>query len=115
MEAACRGARSEGGLTVGILPGHDRRSSNDYLDVSLPTGLGEMRNFVLVTAADAVIALTGEFGTLSELGFALRIGRPVVGLNTWELARAGGEKVDAFEVASTPEEAVAKALAQARV
>jgi uncharacterized protein (TIGR00725 family) len=83
---------------------------NDHLDVALPTGLGEMRNFVLVTAADAVIALTGEYGTLSELGFALRIDKPVVGLNTWELAQAGGAKVDAFTVATSPEEAVRLAL-----
>jgi uncharacterized protein (TIGR00725 family) len=109
MEAACRGARSAGGRTVGILPGSDRRAMNDHLDVALPTGLGEMRNFVLVTAADAVIALTGEFGTLSELGFALRIGRPVVGLNTWELARAGAP-VDAFRTATTPAEAVTLAI-----
>jgi uncharacterized protein (TIGR00725 family) len=113
MEAACRGARSEGGRTVGILPGTDRRSMNDHLDVAIPTGLGEMRNFVLVTAADVVIALTGEYGTLSELGFALRIGKPVVGLNTWELSKAG-ETVDAFKVASSPEEVVRVALDLAR-
>jgi uncharacterized protein (TIGR00725 family) len=110
MEAACRGARAEGGTTIGILPGPDRRGANPFLTVSIPTGMGELRNGLVVRAGDAVIAVSGEFGTLSEIGFALKIGRPVVGLRTWELARAGEPVADAIMVASDPAEAVARAL-----
>jgi hypothetical protein len=87
MEAACRGARREGGLTVGLLPGNDRAAGNPHLVVALATGLGELRNGLVVRAADAVIAVGGEFGTLSEIGFALKLGKPVVGFSTWELPR----------------------------
>src|SRR5437764_8716798 len=73
MEAACRGARREGGLTVGILPGTDRAAANPYVLVAVATGLGELRNGVIVRACDAVIAVGGEFGTLSEIGFALKL------------------------------------------
>ena len=89
MEAACRGAKREGGRTVGILPNLDRRGANNYLDVALPTGMGEMRNALIVRASDAVIAIAGEFGTLSEIGFALRTGVRVVGLQTWDLSKKG--------------------------
>ena len=89
MEAACRGARSAGGLTVGILPGLDRSAANAFVDVALPTGMGELRNGLVVRAADAVIAVGGEFGTLAEVALALKQGIPVVGLGTWELARDG--------------------------
>ena len=89
MEAVCRGARSEGGMTVGFLPGDLRSEANGYVDVALPTGMGEMRNMLLVRASDVVIAIAGEFGTLSEVAFALRLGIPVVGLDTWELIRKG--------------------------
>lgn len=109
MEAASRGARSEGGLTVGILPGIDRRSANPHLDVALPTGMGEMRNTLIVRSADAVIAVGGEFGTLSEIAFALKTGVPVVGLQTWELAKQG-RVVTAFPVVDSPAEAVEVAL-----
>ena len=81
--------------------------------MSVPTGMGELRNGLVARAGDAVIAVGGEFGTLSEIAFALRLGRPVVGLGTWELARAG-EPVEAIEPASTPAEAVERALALAR-
>jgi uncharacterized protein (TIGR00725 family) len=110
MEAACRGAQAEGGTTIGILPGPDRRGANPYLTVSIPTGMGELRNGLVVRAGDAVIAVSGEYGTLSEIGFALKIGRPVVGLSTWELARSGEAVGDAIVVASDPAEAVARAL-----
>jgi uncharacterized protein (TIGR00725 family) len=113
MEAASRGASEAGGVTVGLLPDRDRAHANAFLTVSIPTGMGELRNGLVARAGDAVIAIGGEFGTLSEIGFALKLGRPVVGLGTWELAR-GGEPVDAIEVASTPEDAVARALALAR-
>jgi uncharacterized protein (TIGR00725 family) len=113
MEAACRGARAEGGTTVGILPGADRAEANPYVDIAIPTGLGELRNGLVVRAADAVIAVAGEYGTLSEIGFALKTGKPVVGLGTWELAR-GGEPDAGIVVASDPAEAVERALALAR-
>jgi uncharacterized protein (TIGR00725 family) len=109
MEAACRGAKAEGGTTVGILPSDDRATANAWVDVAIPTGLGEARNALLVRAADALVAIEGEFGTLSEIALALKLGRPVVGLGTWELAR-GGEPVDAIVVAATPAEAAERAV-----
>src|ERR671931_2042308 len=112
MEAACRGAKASGGITVGILPGVDRSEANPFLDVALPSGLGEARNVLVVRAADAVIAIAGEFGTLSEIAFALKVGVPVVGLSTWELHR-NGKPVNAFPQAGTPEEAVQLALSLA--
>jgi uncharacterized protein (TIGR00725 family) len=114
MEAACRGARAEGGTTVGLLPGPDRSAANAWVSIAIPTGLGELRNGLVVRAGDAVIAVGGEFGTLSEIGFALKIGRPVVGLGTWELARAGRPVTDAIIVASDPADAAARALELAR-
>jgi uncharacterized protein (TIGR00725 family) len=113
MEAASRGAAEEGGLTVGLLPDGDRERANPFLTLSIPTGMGELRNGLVARAGDAVIAVGGEFGTLSEIGFALKLGRPVVGLGTWELARRG-EAVDAIEAADGPDDAVARALALAR-
>jgi uncharacterized protein (TIGR00725 family) len=114
MEAACRGARAEGGVTVGLLPGLDRADANPWVSIAIPTGLGELRNALVVRAGDAVIAVGGEFGTLSEIGFALKIGRPVVGLGTWELAHAGRPVTDAIVVASDPAEAAARAIELAR-
>ena len=110
MEAACRGAKAEGGTTVGILPGLDRADANPFVDIALPTGLGEARNTLVVRAADAVVAVAGEFGTLSEIAFALRVGKPVVGVRTWELARAG-RPVDAIIRVDDPDEAAARAIA----
>lgn len=110
MEAACRGAQAAGGTTVGLLPDDDRRHANPYLTVSVPTGMGELRNGLVARAGDAVIAVGGEFGTLSEIGFALQLGRPVIGLRTWQLARRGSA-VDAVQEANDPGEAVARALA----
>lgn len=110
MEAACRGARSEGGLSVAFLPGTDRGEANDYVDVVLPTGIGEMRNMLIVRAADVVIAIAGEFGTLSEVAFALRVGTPVVGLDTWELQRRG-ERDTSIVRAGDAADAVEKAFA----
>lgn len=113
MEAAARGAAAEGGVVIGILPGEDRAAGNPYLTVSVPTGMGEMRNTLIVRSSDALIAVAGEFGTLSEMAFALKTGVPVVGLGTWELARAG-RPVSAFARARTPAEAVEAALRSAR-
>lgn len=112
MEAVCRGAKGEGGTTIGLLPGDERGTENDHVDIALPTGMGEMRNMLIVHAADAVIAVGGEFGTLSELAFALRIGKPVIGIDTWELSRSG-RVTDAITVVEDPVEAVALALAHA--
>jgi uncharacterized protein (TIGR00725 family) len=109
MEAACRGAKSEGGLTIGILPGFNRREANPYVDIPIVTGLGEARNVIVVRTAQAVIAVDGEYGTLSEIAYALKLGIPVVGLNTWQLTRQG-RLVPAIVEAATPVEAVDKAL-----
>ncbi|HEY3190431.1 MAG TPA: TIGR00725 family protein [Solirubrobacteraceae bacterium] len=86
MAAACRGAQSAGGVTVGLLPGHDRSTANPWLTVAIATGMGELRNGLVVRAADAVVAVAGGFGTLSEIALALKLGRPVVGLGTWDIA-----------------------------
>jgi uncharacterized protein (TIGR00725 family) len=109
MDAAARGCASAGGTSIGILPGESRSAASPHLSVAIPTGLGEARNALVVRAADVVIAVGGEFGTLSEIALALKTGRPVVGLGTWELAR-GGRAVEAIERASNPAEAVRRAL-----
>jgi len=96
MRAASRGAVSAGGMTIGILPGADAREANEYVRLSIPTGLGVMRNLVVVTAADAVVAVGGRHGTLSEIGLALRMGRHVVALSSWRVEsehRLGGPRV----------------------
>jgi uncharacterized protein (TIGR00725 family) len=85
MEAACRGAKAAGGTTLGLLPGRDRADANPYVDVAVPTGLGEARNALVVRTADALIAVAGEYGTLSEIALALKTGKPVVGLGTWDI------------------------------
>jgi uncharacterized protein (TIGR00725 family) len=108
MEAACRGARAEGGTTVGILPGTERHEANAYVDITIITGLGEARNAIVVRSADAVIAVSGGYGTLSEIGLALKMGRPVVGLGTWQLSQAG-QPAEAVIAAETPAQAVALA------
>ena len=106
MEAACRGAKMAGGLTVGILPGADRSEANPFVDVALPTGLGEARNALVVRAVDALVAVAGEYGTLSEIALALKTGKPVVGLDTWD--------IDGVIVASSPADAVSRALELAK-
>src|SRR5262245_24583712 len=85
MEAVARGAADAGGLVLGILPGTDRQDANEHLTLARTTGMGEMRNALVVRAADAVIAVGGAYGTLSEIAFALRTGVPVVGIGTWDL------------------------------
>jgi uncharacterized protein (TIGR00725 family) len=109
MEAASRGAAAEGGTVIGILPGSSRAKGNPHLTVAIPTGMGEMRNALIVRAADALIAVAGEFGTLSEIALALKTGVPVVGLGTWELSK-DGQRVEAFPSSASPEEAVREAL-----
>ena len=112
MEAACRGAKAGGGATLGILPGLDRAEANPFVDMAVPTGLGEARNALVVRACDALIAVGGEWGTLSEIALALAAGKRVVGLGTWELSR-GGRAVEGIVAAGDPEEAVALALTAA--
>jgi len=85
MEAACRGAKSAGGLTIGILPGTDRRDANEYVDVPIATGINEARNLAIVRTADVLVAVGGSYGTLSEIGFALKAGKKVVGLASWDI------------------------------
>ena len=113
MEAACRGAKAAGGITVGILPGTDRQEANAYVDIPIVTGLGEARNAIVVRTADAVIAVSGGYGTLSEIGLALKMGRPVVGLATWELRQEGRLAAGVLE-AGTPAQAVEQALVWAK-
>jgi uncharacterized protein (TIGR00725 family) len=100
MEAACKGAREQGGRTVGILP--DAGNGNPYLDVVIRTGLGHARNVLVVQSADAVIAVGGSYGTLSEIAIALKLQRPVFGLNTWD--------INGVVRCSHPEDAVNRAL-----
>ncbi|MBI2830928.1 MAG: TIGR00725 family protein [Chloroflexi bacterium] len=108
MEAACKGASSEGGVTVGILPGDNRQSANPYVSIPVVTGLGHARNIIVVRSSQAIIAVGGAYGTLSELGHALQNNIPVIGLNTWSLSRNGKQDtsiipaqnaVDAVEIA----------------
>jgi hypothetical protein len=111
MEAACRGAKSAGGLTIGILPGRHRQDANRWVDVAIPTGMGETRNALVVLSADAVVAVGGEHGTLSEVAFGLKLGRPVVGLRTWRLVRGDGAVDESIVPAEDPQAAVAVVLA----
>jgi uncharacterized protein (TIGR00725 family) len=113
MEAACQGAKEAGGTTVGILPGNDQREANPHVDIPIATGLGEARNAIVVRTAATVVAVGGGYGTLSEIGLALKMGRPVVGLETWELRRAGLLEGGVVRAAA-PAEAVDLALALAR-
>lgn len=114
MEAACRGARGKGGITIGILPGTQREDANPYVTYAIPTGLGHARNILVVRTAQAVIAIGGRYGTLSEIAFAKIEGIAVVGLQTWELRREGMED-DAIQPAVDPREAVRLALEAARM
>lgn len=109
MEAVCRGAKSEGGTTIGILPGNDPALSNEFIDFPIMTGMGYARNVIVVKTGRAVIAIDGGYGTLSEIGHALGDGIPVIGLETWKLA----ERKDlpaGLEIATSPSEAVDKAI-----
>ncbi len=85
MEAAARGARAAGGTTIGILPQNETSGANPFIDIPIATGFGEGRNIVIVRTADALIAIGGEYGTLSEIAFALKMGKAVIGLNTWDI------------------------------
>ena len=115
MEAGCRGAKAEGGLTIGILPGQSDKDANAYVDIPIVTGMRYSRNVIVVNTGQAVISIGGAYGTLSEIGHALGDGIPVIGLKTWNLSRNGdGQPVDgAIIQATSPVDAVEKAVAAA--
>jgi uncharacterized protein (TIGR00725 family) len=116
MAAASRGARSAGGVVLAVLPGTDEASSppNPHVEIALFTGMGDARNAILVASADAVIAIGGAWGTLSEIALAGKAGRPVVLLESWRIAPPAGSSAGEPRAASTPEEAVGTALASVR-
>ena len=105
MEAACRGARGAGGTTLGILPGSDRAAANAFVDVAVATGMGELRNGLVVRCADALVAIGGGYGTLSEIALSLKAGTPVVGIGSWD--------IDGMRAAADAPEAVAAILGDA--
>jgi len=106
MEAAAAGALEAGGHTIGILPSYDRASANPHIEFAIATGMGEARNAIVVASADALIALAGEAGTLSEIGLALKLGRPVVALEAWP-------EIAGLHRAATPQAAAERALSLA--
>jgi len=103
MEAAAAGARNLGGHTIGILPSYDRSTANRHIEFAIATGMGEARNAIIVASADAVIALAGEGGTLAEIGFAMKMNRPIVALQSWP-------EIPRLHRANTPADAVALAF-----
>jgi len=110
MEAVCKGARREGGLTIGIMPSDDKRDANQYVQIPIVTGMGMGRNVMLVKTADVLIAVGGEFGTLSEIAHALNIGKKVIGLRTWKLERAHTRNIPDLIEVDSPKKAVTLAL-----
>ena len=113
MEAASRGARQAGGTAIGIVPTTDPADANDQVSHAVATGVGEARNLAVVASGVVVIAIGGEWGTLAEIGFARKLGRPVVALRSWPLRSRGGEELGIVE-AESPAEAVEAALAATR-
>jgi hypothetical protein len=107
MEAAAKGAKEAGGLTIGILPGFKTDEANPYIDVAVVTGMSYARNVIVVRSSDALIALEGRYGTLSEIAFALQLHKPIVGLNTWKVSKE-------IISLSSPAEAVEKAISLAK-
>ncbi len=105
MQAACKGASEAGGMTIGLLPGTDKRSANPYVTIALPTGLNDARNVIIARSSDVLIAVGGQFGTLSEIAFGLKFGVSVIGLETWDVSQE-------ILRATTPDEAVSLAFAQ---
>ncbi len=113
MAAACRGAKSKGGLAIGVLPGEDASTANPWVGIPIVTGVGYARNMAVVKSAQAVIAIGGNYGTLSEIAYALKSNIPVIGLNTWSLSRNGRED-DPIIRANSAQEAVRKAISLAK-
>lgn len=107
MQAVCQGAKQAGGLTIGILPSEDKNSANPHVDIPIPTGFGYTRNTLVVGAADVIIALPGEYGTLSEIAFALNAKKPVIGLQTWNIKGVISAR-DADEAVELAMKAIAK-------
>lgn len=110
MEAVCRGARKEGGLTIGIIPSDKKSDANPFVQIPIVTGMGMGRNVMLVKTADALIAVGGEYGTLSEIAHALNIGKKVIGLRTWKLEKAHTKSIPNLVEVDSPKEAVRLAL-----
>ena len=116
MAAAAGGVRSAGGTCIGLLPGSDAAAANPDVTLALPTGLGEMRNALMARCCNAMIAVGGGYGTLSEIAFALRIGKPVASLSSWEIRRSGDPEPDpALHRAATAAEAVDWVLQRAAI
>ena len=113
MEDAYRGARAEGGLTIGVIPGDDPKSANPYVQIPIVTGIGYARNVIIVKIAQAIIAVGGGYGTLTELGYALDSKKPVIGLKTWKFSRNNQTDKSIIRVNSA-KEAVSKALKQVK-
>lgn len=111
MEYACRGAREQDGVTIGILPGTDRTFANPYLSYSIPTGIAEARNSLVVRSSDALIAVGGSFGTLSEIAFALKFAKPIIGIRTWKL-EDGNKNRPPITYLDGPEAAVKTAISK---
>ncbi len=109
MEAACKGANEAGGLTIGILPGDNRKQANRYVQIPIVTGVGYARNVAVARSSQAVIAIDGSYGTLTEIGYALQAGMPVIGLGTWSLSIKGKAEKNIIP-AKTAKEAVARAM-----
>lgn len=99
MEGAAKGCSKKGGMTVGILPGKEKDSANLFIMLPIPTGLGEGRNLLVARASDVVVAIAGGYGTLSEIGLALKMGKPVIGLKTWP-------GIDGIDYVETPQQAI---------
>jgi hypothetical protein len=113
MAAACRGAKSAAGLTIGVMPGTDATGANPYVDLPIVTGIGDARNTIIIRTAHAAVAIGGSYGTLSEIAFCLSFGLPVVGLGTWHMEREGHSPPPVHR-ARTAEEAAHLALELAR-
>ena len=113
MEAACRGAVARGGTTIGVLPGNDRRDANEYVTIPIVTGMGYTRNAIVAKSGQAVIAIGGKYGTLSEIAYALQSRVPIVGIGTWSLSLRGHAEMG-IETADNAADAVEKAIAAAR-
>ena len=113
MEAVCRGAKSKGGTTIGILPGSNPDVANEWIDHVICTGMGEARNLVIIKSSDAVIAVGGGYGTLSEIGFALKLNKPIIGLQTWALENPNMDNL-ALKVVDNPKDAVSISIKMAK-
>lgn len=106
MEAACRGARSRDGVTIGVIPSEDRNDANEFVQIPIVTGIGMARNSIIVKTAEALIAVGGSYGTLSEIAYALSMGKTVVAIRSWRLERAADEPIDGLIHVDSPKEAV---------